>query len=187
MTRAARSCARSRRTPSATSASSRRPGKGKGDAVRIGFAAAKHDVLMILDGDLSVRPEDLPKFHRGLVDGRAELVNGSRLVYDMEPGAMRFLNMLGNRIVRAAAQVDHRPAGEGHALRDEGAAPERLRPDRRRRARTSASSTRSATSTCSSAPRGSTCGSSTSRSATSRARYGETNISRWRHGVLLLR
>jgi SAM-dependent methyltransferase len=73
-------------------------GKGKGDAVRTGFAAANHDVLMILDGDLSVLPEDLPKFHRGLVDGRAELVNGSRLVYDMEPGAMRFLNMIGNRM-----------------------------------------------------------------------------------------
>jgi glycosyltransferase involved in cell wall biosynthesis len=72
-------------------------GKGKGDAVRAGFAAARNDVLMILDGDLSVRPEDLPKFHRGLVEGRAELVNGSRLVYDMEPGSMRFLNMLGNR------------------------------------------------------------------------------------------
>jgi SAM-dependent methyltransferase len=72
-------------------------GKGKGDAVRAGFAAAKNDVLMILDGDLSVQPEDLPKFHRGLVEGRAELVNGSRLVYDMEPGSMRFLNMVGNR------------------------------------------------------------------------------------------
>jgi SAM-dependent methyltransferase len=73
-------------------------GQGKGDAVRAGFAAAKHEVLMILDGDLSVRPEDLPKFHRGLVEGRADLVNGSRLVYDMEKGSMRFLNMLGNRI-----------------------------------------------------------------------------------------
>jgi SAM-dependent methyltransferase len=73
-------------------------GRGKGDAVRAGFAAAKHDVLMILDGDLSVRPEDLPKFYRSLVDGRGELVNGSRLVYDMEPGSMRFLNMLGNRL-----------------------------------------------------------------------------------------
>ena len=73
------------------------PGKGKGDAVRAGFAAAKHDVLMILDGDLSVRPEDLPKFYRALVDGRGELVNGSRLVYDTEAGAMRFLNMLANR------------------------------------------------------------------------------------------
>jgi len=73
-------------------------GRGKGDAVRTGFAAAKHEVLMILDGDLSVRPEDLPKFYRALAEGRGELVNGSRLVYDVEPGAMRFLNMVGNRV-----------------------------------------------------------------------------------------
>ena len=72
-------------------------GRGKGDAVRTGFAAAKHDVLMILDSDLSVAPEDLPKFYRALIEGRAELVNGSRLVYDVAPGAMRFLNILGNK------------------------------------------------------------------------------------------
>lgn len=74
------------------------PGTGKGDAVRAGFAAAKHDVLVILDGDLSVAPEELPKFYRALVDGRGELVNGSRLVYDLEPGSMRFLNVLGNKL-----------------------------------------------------------------------------------------
>ncbi|MGH2670853.1 MAG: glycosyltransferase family 2 protein, partial [bacterium] len=73
-------------------------GRGKGDAVRAGFSAAKHDVLMILDGDLSVAPEELPKFYRAVVEGRADLVNGSRLVYDVEPGAMRFINMLGNRV-----------------------------------------------------------------------------------------
>jgi SAM-dependent methyltransferase len=73
------------------------PGRGKGDAIRTGFAAAKHDVLMILDGDLSVRPEDLPKFYRALVQDRGELINGSRLVYDMEPGSMRFFNVLGNK------------------------------------------------------------------------------------------
>jgi SAM-dependent methyltransferase len=72
------------------------PGKGKADAVRVGFAAAKHELLMILDGDLSVRPEDLPKFYRA--SARADLVNGSRLVYDVEPGAMRFANMIGNRL-----------------------------------------------------------------------------------------
>jgi glycosyltransferase involved in cell wall biosynthesis len=72
-------------------------GKGKGNAIRAGFAAAKHDVLMILDGDLSVRPEDLPKFYRALVQDRGELINGSRLVYDMEPGSMRFFNVLGNK------------------------------------------------------------------------------------------
>jgi SAM-dependent methyltransferase len=73
------------------------PGKGKGDAVRAGFATARNDLLMILDADLSVNPEDLPKFYDACVNGRAELVNGSRLVYDMEPGAMRFLNMIGNQ------------------------------------------------------------------------------------------
>ncbi|HEX5246668.1 MAG TPA: glycosyltransferase [Gaiellaceae bacterium] len=73
-------------------------GKGKGDAVRAGFAAARNEVLVILDGDLSVAPEDLPKFYRALAEGRGELINGSRLVYDVEPGAMRFLNMLGNKI-----------------------------------------------------------------------------------------
>jgi glycosyltransferase involved in cell wall biosynthesis/SAM-dependent methyltransferase len=73
------------------------PGKGKGDAVRSGLAAAKHDVLMILDGDLTVQPEDLPKFYDALVANRGELINGSRLVYDMERGSMRFLNMLGNK------------------------------------------------------------------------------------------
>jgi SAM-dependent methyltransferase len=72
-------------------------GRGKGDAVRKGFRAARHDVLMILDADLTVPPEDLPKFYRALVTGKAELVNGVRLVYPMEAQAMRFLNLVGNK------------------------------------------------------------------------------------------
>ena len=72
-------------------------GKGKHNAVREGFAAAKHDVLMILDGDLTVAPEDLTKFYEAIVTGRGELINGMRLVYGMERGAMRFLNMVGNQ------------------------------------------------------------------------------------------
>ena len=131
-------------------------GHGKGGRRPTGFAAAKNDVLMILDGDLSVQPEDLPKFYTRSRHGRGELVNGSRLVYDIEPGAMRFLNMLGNKAVLARLQGDHRAAREGHALRDEGAAPRRLRARSPRAARTSATSTRSATSTCCSAPRVST-------------------------------
>ena len=75
-------------------------GRGKGDAVRAGFAASEHEVLVILDGDLSVRPEDVPKFTRACSERRGDLVNGTRLVYDMEPGAMRFLNMLGNKLFR---------------------------------------------------------------------------------------
>ena len=76
------------------------PGSGKGDAVRAGFTAASHETLAILDGDLSVRPEDLPKFFRARSLGRGDLINGTRLVYDMEPGAMRFANVLGNKVFR---------------------------------------------------------------------------------------
>ncbi len=72
-------------------------GIGKGDAVRKGFAHAHGEVLMILDADLTVPPEDLPKFYRALVDGKGEFINGSRLVYPMEQNAMQFLNLIANR------------------------------------------------------------------------------------------
>ncbi len=77
-------------------------GVGKGDAVRKGFAAATGDVLMILDADLTVTPEDLPKFFSALCSGRGEFVHGSRLVYPMEKQAMRFLNTLGNKFFSIA-------------------------------------------------------------------------------------
>ena len=77
-------------------------GKGKGDAVRKGFTAAVHEVLMILDSDLTVPPEDLPKFYRALVSGKGEMINGVRLVYPMEGQAMRFLNLLGNKFFSLA-------------------------------------------------------------------------------------
>jgi SAM-dependent methyltransferase len=72
-------------------------GKGKWNAVQEGFAAASNEVLMIVDGDMTVGPEDLTKFYAAIVRGHGDLINGSRLVYGMEPGAMRFLNMLGNK------------------------------------------------------------------------------------------
>lgn len=75
----------------------RQPGTGKGDAVFAGFAAARGDVLMILDADLTVPPEQLPKFWDAIRSGKGEFVNGSRLVYPMEDEAMRFLNVVANR------------------------------------------------------------------------------------------
>jgi glycosyltransferase involved in cell wall biosynthesis len=72
-------------------------GKGKGDAVRKGFDAAKGDILMILDADLTVPPEDLPKFYRAISENHGEFINGSRLIYPMEKQAMRFLNLIGNK------------------------------------------------------------------------------------------
>jgi len=71
---------------------------GKGDAVRKGFAAASGEVLMICDADLTVPPEELPKFYQALIEGRGELINGTRLVYPMEKDAMRTLNKLANRL-----------------------------------------------------------------------------------------
>ena len=72
-------------------------GKGKGDAVRKGFAMASGDILMIQDGDLTAPPEDLPKFYQAIAAGKGEYINGSRLVYPMEKQAMRMLNVVGNK------------------------------------------------------------------------------------------
>lgn len=75
----------------------KQPGKGKGDAVRKGFDEARGDVLMILDADLTMPPEELPKYYDAIAQGKGEFVNGTRLVYPMEKGAMRFLNYWANR------------------------------------------------------------------------------------------
>ncbi|HEY6120738.1 MAG TPA: glycosyltransferase [Pyrinomonadaceae bacterium] len=75
----------------------RQSGKGKGDAVRLGFEQAKGDLLIILDSDLTVPPEDLPRFIDVLSSGKADFANGSRLVYPMESEAMRFFNLVGNK------------------------------------------------------------------------------------------
>jgi SAM-dependent methyltransferase len=76
----------------------RQPGKGKADAVFAAFEAATGDVLMILDADLTVPPEQLTKFWEVICRGKGEFVNGSRLVYQMEDEAMRFLNLVANKL-----------------------------------------------------------------------------------------
>ena len=80
----------------------RQTGKGKGDAVRLGFAKAKGDILMILDADMTVPPEDLQRFYDALISGKGEFINGVRLVYPMEDEAMRFFNFLGNKFFSIA-------------------------------------------------------------------------------------
>jgi hypothetical protein len=75
----------------------RQSGKGKADAVFTAFDAARGDVLMILDADLTMPPEQLAKFWEALKSGKAEFANGSRLVYPMEDEAMQFLNLIANK------------------------------------------------------------------------------------------
>jgi ubiquinone/menaquinone biosynthesis C-methylase UbiE len=77
-------------------------GQGKGDAVRKGFRAAKGDVLMILDTDMTVPPEDLVKFYRAYTRNKGEFLNGCRLVYPMEGEAMRTLNLIANKFFAIA-------------------------------------------------------------------------------------
>jgi hypothetical protein len=80
----------------------RQTGIGKADAVRLGFEKAKGDILMILDADLTVPPEDLPRFYEALAFGKGEFINGVRLVYPMEKEAMRSLNFIGNKFFSLA-------------------------------------------------------------------------------------
>ena len=75
----------------------RQQSQGKGGAVREAFAVATGDALFILDADLTMPPEELPKYYEALRAGRADFVNGCRLVYPMEDEAMRFLNMVANK------------------------------------------------------------------------------------------
>jgi SAM-dependent methyltransferase len=90
------------RRPHARAKLFKQPGKGKGDAVRAGFREASGELLMILDADLTVPPEDLPRFYEAWKSGKGELVNGVRLVYPMEQQAMRFFNFLGNKFFSLA-------------------------------------------------------------------------------------
>jgi hypothetical protein len=76
--------------------SAQQSGRGKADAVRLGFSMATQPLLTILDADLTMPPEMLPRFYRAHQEGLGDFVNGSRLVYPMEGEAMRFLNLLGN-------------------------------------------------------------------------------------------
>lgn len=76
----------------------RQPGKGKADAVYCGFDTASGDVLMILDADLTVPPEQLSKFWEAIASHKGEFINGTRLVYPMEHQAMRMLNLIANNV-----------------------------------------------------------------------------------------
>jgi SAM-dependent methyltransferase len=88
--------------PGCTARLYKQTGRGKGDAVRLGFERSSGDLLMILDADLTVPPEDLPRFYEAWRLGRGDFINGVRLVYPMEQKAMRFFNLLGNKFFSLA-------------------------------------------------------------------------------------
>ena len=75
----------------------RQTGKGKGNAVQEAFRQASGGIVTILDADLTMPPEDLPKYVEALVSGKADFANGVRLVYPMENEAMQFANLCANK------------------------------------------------------------------------------------------
>jgi hypothetical protein len=88
-------------------------GKGKSDAVRVGFAAATGELVTILDADLTMPPEMLERFYQAYCDGLGDFINGNRLTYPMEGKAMRFLNLLGNVFfAKALSAVLEAPLGD---------------------------------------------------------------------------
>ena len=96
----------------------RQQGKGKGDAVRLGFGHAHGDVLMILDADLTVAPEDLPRFYEALQSGKGDFINGVRLVYPMDrPQAPPLPETCLATNSRLGVLVAARTIGQGHAVR----------------------------------------------------------------------
>ena len=80
----------------------RQTGIGKGDAVRVGIENSIGELLIILDSDLTVAPEDLPRFYEAWLSGKGDFINGVRLVYPMDDGAMQFFNLLGNKFFSRA-------------------------------------------------------------------------------------
>lgn len=162
------------------------PGSGKGDAVRFGFSQATGDVLMILDADMTVAPEELPRFYRALVQGRGELINGVRLVYPLEDRAMRLLNYIANKLFGATfswllgQRVKDTLCGTKVLTRE---AYRRLAPEREYFGEFDPfgdfellfSAAKSHLKIVDMPVR------------YRERRYGSTNIQRWRHGVLLLR
>ncbi len=77
-------------------------GRGKGDAVRKGFDMATGDILAIYDADMTVPAGEVRNFYEALVENKADFINGSRLVYPLEQDSMRVLNFFGNKFFSLA-------------------------------------------------------------------------------------
>lgn len=71
-------------------------GKGKRNAIDLGFAHAQGDILIILDADLTVPPEAMALFYEAIDSGKCDLANGCRLCYPLSYRAMPWLNQLAN-------------------------------------------------------------------------------------------
>jgi glycosyltransferase involved in cell wall biosynthesis len=77
--------------------------RGKGAAVRTGFAHATGDYVLIQDADLEYDPEDWPKLMSPVLRGKARVVYGSR--FTGERRNMMFLHWIGNRVLSLTTNI----------------------------------------------------------------------------------
>ena len=84
-----------------------------------GLSTRANEILMILDADLTVPPEDLPKFYDAIVSGKGRVYQWKPSRVPDGAGAMRFLNLLANKFF-AVASRSSRAAVQGHPVRHEG-------------------------------------------------------------------
>lgn len=72
---------------------------GKGRALRTGFARATGTVIAVQDADLEYDPAEFPRLLQPIIDGRADVVFGSRFLGDQPHRVLYFWHYLGNKVL----------------------------------------------------------------------------------------
>ena len=73
--------------------------QGKGAALRTGIEAATGDIILIQDADMEYNPNEYPKLLRPILDGRADVVYGSRFKGGEETRVLYFWHSMGNLVL----------------------------------------------------------------------------------------